>query len=70
MQQDFESVYDHFTTLRSKGLNINLFQIKSIDWEDILDVKFDWKVTFDQHFTDLWRKSGRKISKHWVDKRL
>ena len=41
MQQDFESVYDHFTTLRSKGLNINLFQIKSIDWEDILDVKFD-----------------------------
>ena len=34
-------------------LNVNNFKIKSSDCEKLLGVKYDSKLSFDQHITDL-----------------
>ena len=53
----------HFfvSTSQEVSLNVNTFKIKSSDCEKLLDVKFDSKLRFDQHITDLCRTASRKI---------
>ena len=43
------------------SLNVNNFKIKNSDCEKLLGVKFDSKLRFDQHITDLCRRTSRKI---------
>ena len=49
------------STNREVSLNVNNFKIKIRDCEKRLGVKFDSKLRFDQHITDLCRKASRKI---------
>ena len=53
----------HFLVSASQevSLNINTFKIKNSDCEKLLGVKFDSKLRFDQHITDLCRTASRKI---------
>ena len=45
----------HFfvSTSQEVSLNVNNFKIKNIDYEKLLGVKFNLKLRFDQHITDL-----------------
>ena len=43
------------------SLNVNNFKIKNGDCEKLLGVKFDSKLRFDRHVTDLCRRTSRKI---------
>ena len=53
----------HFlvSTSQEVSLNVNNFEIKDSDCEKPLCVKFDSKLRFDQHITDLCRRASRKI---------
>ena len=53
----------HFlvSTSQEVSLNGNNFKIKNSDCEKLLGVKFDSKLRFDQHITDLRRRPSRKI---------
>ena len=53
----------HFLVSTSKegSLNVNNFNIKNSDCEKLFGVKFDSKLRFDQHITDLCRTASRKI---------
>ena len=53
----------HFLVSPSQkvSLNVNNFKIKNSDCEKLLGVKFDSKLRFDQHITDLCRRTSRKI---------
>ena len=53
----------HFLVSPSQevSLNVNNFKIKNSDCEKPLGVKFDSKLRFDQHITDLFRRTSRKI---------
>ena len=53
----------HFLVSTSQEviLNVNNFKIKIRYCEKILGVKFDSKLRFDQHITDLCRRPSRKI---------
>ena len=53
----------HFlvSTSQELSLNVNSFKIKNSDFEKLLGVKFDSKLRFDQHITDLCRTASRKI---------
>ena len=53
----------HFLVSTSQvvNLNVNNFKIKNSDCEKLLGVKFDSKLRFDQHITDLCRTASRKI---------
>ena len=53
----------HFLVSLSQevNLNVNNFKIKNSDCEKLLGVKFDSKLRFDQHITDLCRRTSRKI---------
>ena len=50
----------HFlvSTSQEVSVNVNNFKIKNSDCEN---VKFDCKLRFDQHITDLCRRASRKI---------
>ena len=43
-------------------MNLDGFKIDKSDTENLLDVKFDQKLTFDYHISDVCKKAGRKIS--------
>ena len=49
------------STSREVSLNVNNFKIKSSNCEKRLGVKFDSKLRFDQHITDLRRRVSGKI---------
>ena len=53
----------HFLVSTSQvvNLNVNNFKIKNSDCEKLLGVKFDSKLRFDQHITDLCRRASRKL---------
>ena len=53
----------HFlvSTSQEVSLNANNFKIKSSDCKKLLGVKFDSKLRFDQHITDLCRRASSKI---------
>ena len=53
----------HFlvSTIQEVSLNVNNFKIKNSKCEKLLGVKFDSKLRFDQHITDLCRRASRKI---------
>ena len=53
----------HFlvSTSQEVSLFVNPFKIKSSDCEKLLGVKFDSKLKFDQHITDVQRTTSRKI---------
>ena len=54
--------YNFFVSTSSEvSLNVNNFKIKNSDCEKLLGVKFDSKLRFDQHITDLCRTASRKI---------
>ena len=44
------------------SMNLDGFKIDKSDTENLLDVKFDQKLTFDYHISDVCKKAGRKIS--------
>ena len=44
------------------SMNVDGFKIDKSDTENLLDVKFDQKLTFDDHISDICKKAGRKIS--------
>ena len=43
-------------------MNGDGFKIDKSDTEKLLDEKFDKKLTFDYHISDICKKAGRKIS--------
>ena len=47
-------------TSREVSLNVSNFKIKICNCEKLLGVKFDSKLRFDQHITDLCRRASRK----------
>ena len=53
----------HFLVRTSQevSLNVSNFKIKISNCEKLLGVKFDSKLRFDQHITDLCRRANRKI---------
>ena len=44
------------------SMNVDGFKKDKSDTEKLLDVKFDKKLTFDDHISDICNKAGRKIS--------
>ena len=54
----------HFlvSTSQEVSLNVNNFKIKNSDWKQLLGVKYDSKLRFDQHITDLCRRANRRMS--------
>ena len=44
------------------SMNLDGFKIDKSDTEKLLGVKFDKKLTFDDHISDICKKAGRKIS--------
>ena len=44
------------------SMNVDGFKIDKSDTEKLLGVKFDKKLTFDDHISDICKKAGRKIS--------
>ena len=44
------------------SINVDGFKIDKSDTEKLLGVKFDKKLTFDDHISDICKKAGRKIS--------
>ena len=49
------------STSQEVSLSLNNFEIKNSDCKKLLSVKFDFKLRFDQHITDLCRTASRKI---------
>ena len=49
------------STSQGVNLNVNNFKIKNSDREKFLGFKFDLRLRFDQHMTDLCRRVSRKI---------
>ena len=43
------------------SLNGNKFKIEKSNCEKPLDIRFDYKLRFDQHNTDFCRKGSRKV---------
>ena len=43
------------------SINVDGFKIDKSDTEKLLGVKFDKKLTFDDHISDICKKAGRKI---------
>ena len=44
------------------SMNVDGFKIDKSDTEKLLGVKFDKKLTFDDHISDICKKASRKIS--------
>ena len=44
------------------SVNVDGFKIDKSDTEKLLGVKFDKKLAFDDHISDICKKAGRKIS--------
>ena len=44
------------------SMNIDGFKIHKSDTEKLLGVKFDKKLTFNDHISGICKKAGRKIS--------
>ena len=53
----------HFlvSTSQEVSLNVNSFKVKNNEYEKPSGVRFDSKLRFDQHITDLCRTASRKI---------
>ena len=53
----------HFlvSTSQEVSLNANNFKIENSNCGELLGIKFDSKLRFDQHITDLCKRTGRKI---------
>ena len=43
------------------NLRVSEYDIKNSECEKLLGVKFDNKLTFEKHITDICRKANRKI---------
>ena len=43
-------------------MNVDGFKINNCNTEKLLGVKFDKKLAFDDHISDICKKAGRKIS--------
>ena len=44
------------------SMNVDGFKIDKSNTEKLFGVKFDKKLTFDDHISDICKKAGRKIS--------
>ena len=53
----------HLLVSSSDAVNVRVseYDIKNSECEKLLDVKFDNKLTFEKHITDICRKASRKI---------
>ena len=49
------------------SMNVDRFKIDKGDTEKLLGVKFDKKLTFDDHISDICKKAGRKIPLLWPE---
>ena len=49
------------STDQEVSLNVDNFTIKNLECEKLLRVKFDSKLTFDQHISDLSTRVSRKV---------
>ena len=49
--------------------NVNLCKIKNSDYQNLLGIKFDSKLRFDQHLTDLCTNATgtSKAYTHWLE---
>ena len=54
----------HFLTSTDQevSLNVGNFTIKNSEYEKLLGVKFDSKLIFDHHISDLRKRSSRKVN--------
>ena len=50
------------STNERRSMNVDRFKIDKSDTEKLLGVKFDQKLTFKYHISDICKKAGRKIS--------
>ena len=44
------------------NMSVDGFKIDKSDTDKLLGVKYDRKLTFDDHISDICKKTGRKIS--------
>ena len=49
------------TNVNAVNLRVREYDIKNSECEKLLGVKFDNKLTFEKHITDICRKASRKI---------
>ena len=61
LKEDSDKYHFPVSTSQEVILNVNNFKIKNRYREKLLGVKFDCKLTLDQHITDLYRRASRKI---------
>ena len=50
-----------FSTNERVSINLDGFKRDKSDTENLLGVKFDKKLTFDDYISDICKKAGRKI---------
>ena len=51
-----------FSTIDRISMKVDGFKIDKIDTEKLLGLKFDRKLTFDDHIWDICKKESRKTS--------
>ena len=61
MKGNVDKCHFFVTTSQEVNLSVSTFKIKNTDCVKLLGVKFDSRLWFDRHITDLFRGAGRKI---------
>ena len=62
LKSNADKCYLLVSTNDRMSMNVDGFKIDKSDTEELLGVKFDKKLTFDDHISDVCKKAGRKIS--------
>ena len=62
MKSNADKCHVFVSTNNRVSINVDGFKIDQSDTKKLLDVKFDKKLTFDDHISDICRKAGTKIS--------
>ena len=62
MKSNAEKCHLLVSTNDRVSMNVDGFKKDKSDTEKLLSVKFDKKLTFDDHISDICKKTGRKIS--------
>ena len=57
----------HLLVTADDRVSMNELKIDKSDTEKLLGVKFDKKLTFDDHISDICKKAGRKIPLLWPE---
>ena len=62
MESNAEKCHLLVSTNDRVSMNVDGFKKGKSDTEKLLGVKFDKKLTFDDHISDICKKTGKKIS--------